>query len=323
MVAALYRRIESIARLTAVLWGVMLICVGTIIVATLTNFDPALAFDFPSGAFELNGAFFAGLGGGLLIAVYDYLGYFTVAYMGEELREPGRVMPRAIVWSITGIMVIYLALNIGVMGVLPWKEVAESESIASLVMEHTWGKGAAQVITALVVVTAFASVFAGLLGGSRVPFNAARDRLFLPVFGRLHPRLNFPHVALLVMGAITAAGSFFELETVLQMFTAVAVLVQSLAQVAALTVLRRRQPGLKRPYRQWLYPVPSLLAVAGWVYVYYAAGASAIWLSLAWIAFGVLAFLVWARVERTWPFGPKEIREKYLAEQGAEASPSS
>jgi amino acid transporter len=302
---ALYRRIESIGLLTNILFVIMLISIGTVIVASLTHFNAALAFTYSSNAFTLNGAFFAGLGAGLLIGIYDYL--------GAEMRNPGRVIPWSIIVSILGIMVLYLALNIGVLGVVPWQSVAKSTSIASLVLEQVWGKGIANVVTVLIIITAFASVFAGLLGGSRVPFNAARDGVFLRQFGKLHPRYHFPHIALIVMCVITAIGSFFTLSTVISMLIAVIVLIQGIGQVAALIVLRRRQPDLKRPYRMWLYPIPAIIALAGWIYVYYASGLVPILLSLAWVAVGVVAYLFWARfVEHTWPFGPKEIKEEYL-----------
>jgi amino acid transporter len=324
IVAALYRRIESIRVLTTALWLIMLITVMTVIAACASHFSADLAFTYPAGAFHLDSSFFAGLGAGLLIAVYDYLGYNTVAYMGDELKAPGRTMPRAIIYSIMGMMGIYLLLNIGVVGVVPWHDVAKSDSVASLAVTTAWGHGAADVVTALIIVTAFASVFAGLLGGSRVPFNAARDRVFFGTFGRMHPRLRFPHVALLVMGAITAAGSLLDLTRVINMLTTVAVLVQSIAQILALSVLRRRQPELRRPYREWIYPIPSLIALAGWIYVYKSADAVSIELSVAWIAGGLIAFLVWARFNEAWPFGPRRVKEAYLdlqrADQEAEAA---
>jgi amino acid transporter len=90
------------------------------------------------------------------------------------------------------------------------------------------------------------------------------------------------------------------------------VLVQAITQLAALSVLRRRQPGLRRPYRMWLYPVPSFIALVGWLVVYYSSGWTPILLSLAWLGAGVIAFLAWAAFEKTWPFGPKEIREEFL-----------
>jgi amino acid transporter len=295
-----------------------------VIVASFTHFNPALAFSYPSNAFTLDGHFFAGLGAGLIIGIYDYLGYNTTAYMGAEMRNPGRVIPWSIIISILGMMVLYLALNIGVMGVVPWQVVAKSTSVASLVLETVWGKGISSVITVLILITAFASVFAGLLGGSRVPYNAARDGVFLRQFGKLHPRYHFPHVAVIVMCVITAIASILPLGTIIAMLTAVIVIVQSLGQIAALTVLRRRQPNLDRPYRMWLYPLFSIIALIGWVYVFVASGLSGtqfilpIWtnpmmLAIGWTVLGVIAYLLWARfVEHTWPFGPKEIKEEYL-----------
>lgn len=316
VIFALYRRIQSVGFLSNILFAIMLLSVGIVIVAALTHFHPDLAFAYPANAFTFDGHFFAGLGAGLIIGVYDYLGYNTTAYMGDEIRTPGRVIPWSIIISVLGIMVLYLALNIGVLGVVPWQVVAKSPSIASLVLELVWGKGVSSVVTVLIIITAFASVFAGLLGGSRVPYNAARDGVFLRLFGILHPRLHIPHVSLLVMGAITAIGTFFDLSTVINMMIAVIVLIQGIGQVVALTVLRLRQPELRRPYRMWLYPLPSLIALVGWVYVYYASGWLLILLSLGWVVIGIVAFLIWARVERTWPFGSKEINEAYLGHRG-------
>lgn len=318
---ALWRRVAAIGAITTALWVVAGLTVGFVIVASATHFHASLAFDYAPGAFGFGGPFFAGLGGGLLIGIYDYLGYNTSAYMGAELKDPGRTLPRSIVISVLGIMVIYLAMNIGVLGVVPWQEAAKSQSIASLVLDRTWGRAAADVATVLVVVTAFGSVFAGLLGGSRVPYNAAVDGLFFKPFARLHPRHRFPHVALLVMCAITAIGSFFALATVISVLLATFVIVQAIAQVVALTVLRRRQPGLRRPYRQWLYPVPSVLALAGWVYVYVSAGTTPIVFSLVVLAAGIAAFAVWARVEGQWPFGTSPVREEFLAVE-AEPAPA-
>jgi amino acid transporter len=309
---ALYRRVTRAGAISTGLWMVAMLSLLIVIVASLTHFHASLAFTYPHDAFAFGGPFWGGLGAGLLIGIYDYLGYNTTAYMGAELKDPGRVLPRSIILAVLGIMVAYLAMNIGVLGVVPWKEAANSQSVASLVLERTWGKAAADVTTVLILVTAFGSIFAGLLGGSRVPYNAAVDGLFFRPFARLHPRHHFPHVALLVMGLVTAVGSFFSLSTVIMVLLAVFVLVQAVAQIVALTVLRRRQPELPRPYRQWLYPVPSLIALAGWIYVYASSGHTEILFSLVILVAGILAFLGWARAEHEWPFGPKHIREEFL-----------
>jgi amino acid transporter len=315
---ALYRNISVIAKLTKSLWIIMIISVGAVIFASFTHFHASLAFGFPAGAFHLDKGFFMGLGTGLLVAIYDYLGYNTTAYLGDELRDPGRVLPRSIIWSIAAMLVIYLAMDIGVMGVVPWHDVAKSTSIGSLVLEHTWGKTTAHIFTALIVVTAFASVFTGLLGGSRVPYNAAKDKLFLPIFGRLHPRLLFPHVALIVMCVITAIGTLFDLTFVINILVALMALVQCVGQIIAVTTLRHRQAGLRRPYRMLWYPLPSIIALLGWAYVYYAAGWVIIRWSLYLLGTGVIVFIVWAGVENVWPFAPTQVREEFLETQDRE-----
>ncbi|MBP1820736.1 amino acid permease [Mycobacterium sp. OAE908] len=312
IMVALFRKIGQIGKLTTALFVVMLIAVLSTIVAAFSHFSGAQAFAFTPGAFGSHGTFWAGLGAGLIIAIYDYLGYNTTAYLGAEIRDPGRNIPRSIVFSILGIMSLYFLLQIGVLGSVPLDELKSATSVASTVLEQAWGSGVAQAITALIVIAAIGSVFAGLLGGSRVPFEAARDKVFLPVFGKLHPKLNLPTAGVLTMGAITMIGSLFTLTTIINAAVATLVLIQSLAQVAAIVVLRVRQPNLVRPYRQWLYPLPTIIAFVGWFYIYVSASWLSIGLSLGWIVVGAIAFLIYAKAEDTWPFGPKEIKEAFL-----------
>lgn len=333
VVVLLWRRVENIARLTVVLWTVMIASVVLVIAAAFTHFSPERAFTYPAHAFELTAShFWTGFAAGLTIGIYDYLGYNTVAYMGAEIRQPGRTIPRAIIQAILGIMTIYLLLQIGTLGVIDWKDMLDphstaSSSVASAVLEKTWGRGAADAVTVLILLTAVASVFTGLLGGSRVPYDAARDRVFFRPYGTLHPRHRFPVLGLLTMGGVMAAGFLLgrhtDLATIIQLLTTVMVLVQALAQVAAVTVLRRRQPGLRRPYRIWLHPLPSIVALLGWLVIYGYAdrnspGRHPVEWSLAWVGVGVVAFLAWARHEKEWPFGPKRISEEYV---GGSAAP--
>ncbi|TDR80081.1 APC family permease [Paludibacterium purpuratum] len=318
---ALYRRIESIRTLSTAMWVILILALGLTTAAAYSDFHLSLATAIPPGATQAS-KFFTGLGAGLIIAIYDYAGYNTTAYMGDELKNPGRVMPRSIIISIIAVMCFYLAMNIGVIGTVPWQTVAKSQSVASLVIEQNWGHTAAAIITILILVAAFASVFAGLLGGSRVPFYAARDGVFLSAFGKLHPKHAFPHIALLAMTAVMAVGTFFDLSTVINMLVAVTVILQSIGQVFALVVLRRRQPQLHRPYKQWLYPIPCLVALLGWVFVFYMADTESQALSAAWIGLGLIAFLLWARATRSWPFGPRTVDEVYLERQRQEGTPS-
>ncbi|MGW2597039.1 APC family permease [Streptomyces klenkii] len=340
VVALLWGRVENLARITAVLWCVMIASVVLVIVASYTHFSPDLAFTYPSGAFELTSShFWIGFAAGLTIGIYDYGGYNTTAYMGAEIKDPGRTIPRSIIYSILGIMAIYLLLQIGTLGVVDWKEMLDpdspaSSSVASAVLEATWGKGAADAVTVLILVTAVASIFTGMLGASRIPYHAAREKVFFRAFGILHQRHRFPVLGLLSMGGIGCVafliGRHTDLATLIQLLLTVVVLVQALGQIAAVTVLRRRQPALRRPYRMWLYPLPSLVALVGWLVIYGYAdrnspGRHPIEWSLAWVGAGCVAFLLWARYEKVWPFGPREISEEYLhgadpgTEPGAEA----
>ena len=321
IMAALFRKIGQIGKLTTVLFVVMLVAVLSTIIAAFSHFSAEQAFAFTPGAFGSHGTFWAGLGAGLIIAVYDYLGYNTTAYLGGEMRDPGRTIPRSIVFAILGIMSLYFLLQIGVLGSIPLDELKTATSVASSVLEQAWGSTAAQIITGLIVVAAIGSVFAGLLGGSRVPYEAARDKVFLPMFGHLHPKLHLPTAGVLAMGVITIIGSLFTLTTIINAAVATLLLIQSLAQVAAIIVLRRRQPNLVRPYRQWLYPVPTIIAGVGWVYIYLSATWLSIGLSLGWIAIGCIAFLAYAKTERTWPFGPLPIGEAFVEKGDAVQSP--
>jgi amino acid transporter len=324
IVLALFRKIGQIGKLTTVLFAIMLFAVFAVIIAAFSHFSGSQAFDFTPGAFSFSGgSFWTGLGAGLIIAIYDYLGYNTTAYLGAEVRNPGKTLPRSIIYSILGIMSLYFLMQVGVLGAVPVEQIESATSVASLVLEHAWGLGAAKVFTVFIVIAAVGSVFAGLLGGSRVPYEAARDKLFLPIFAKLHPRLNLPTAGVLTMGVITALGSLLTLTDVINAAVATLVIIQSLAQVAAIVLLRWRQPNLERPYRQWLYPVPTIIALIGWVYIYKSATWLSIWLSLGWIAIGVVAFLIYAKAERVWPFGPKVIRETFVSgtnpSEGAQA----
>jgi amino acid transporter len=314
VVALLYRRIESVPIINIVLWVITIAAMGVTVAVSFSHFDVGRAFDFPPNWIG-NGSFLSGLGGGLIIALYDYTGYGTVAYMGAELKDPGRVMPGSIVISILAIGVLYLSMQVGLLGAAPWQELAKSTNVASMVVGKYWGQKGVILVSVLVMIAAAASIFTGLLGSSRVLFNAARDGVFFSSFGKLHPRLHFPHVALIVMGTIVAIGSFFAVPAVINMLTGVTVLIQSLAQVVALTVLRRRQPALHRPYRQTLYPLPSLISLAGWGYAFVALDRLSIILSFGWVAIGCIAFLIYARARKTWPWGPLEVREEFLERQ--------
>ena len=308
-IALLYRRINSIAKITISLWIGTLITVLAVIVTGATHFNPSVAFDFPPGAFNFSIGFFLGLGAASRIGIYDYLGYYDVCYIGDEVRDPGRVIPRSILISTAAVAVIYLGINLSIIGVVPWREFVpaeahpESNFIVSTFMQKIYGTGVATIFTLLVLWTAFGSVFALLLGYSRIPYAAAESGYFFRVFGRLHPTKDFPYVSLLVLGAISIVAGFFSLGTVIDALIVTRILVQFMGQAFGLILLRRQQPDMPRPYRMWLYPLPALVALAGWIFVFATTQVAVIVFGVGVLALGFLAFLLWSWNSKSWPFG--------------------
>jgi len=263
----LYRRITIIGRLASFLWVGVIGSALWIIVSGLLNFNAQQAFTFPPGAWTFDQDFFLGLGAALLIAVYDYWGYYNVCYLGAEVRDPARTIPRAILLSIGGVAIIYLTMNIAILGAMPWQEVQASTFIASDFMQRIWGVWVARVITVLMIWTAFASVFSLVLGYSRVPYAAALEGNYFKAFAKVHPKHGFPHVSLLTLGGVAMCFCLFRLADVVTALVVIRVMVQFLAQTIGIIVLRSRRPELPRPFRMWLYPVPAMLAFLGFVYL--------------------------------------------------------
>jgi len=308
-IALLYRQITAIGRITVSLWIGMLLTTLAVIVTGALHFDPKLAFDFPPGSFQFSLGFLLGLGAATRVGVYDYLGYYDVCYIGEEVRDPGKVIPRSILISIVCVALIYIGINLSIIGVVPWREFVPATDppapVVSLFMEKIYGAKVATVFTVMVLWTAFASVFALLLGYSRIPYAAARDGCFFKVFGRLHPKKNFPHVSLVTIGIISIACSFLPLMTVIDALLITRILVQFIGQIFAVMLLRKRAPQMERPYRIWLYPLPPLIALAGWSFLFATADVRLKNYGAAILAAGIVIFLIWSRLTRRWPFGEK------------------
>ena len=269
----LYRRIVAVGTISKFLWVGVLGTLAWIIFAGITHFDARKALDFPPDAFTLSPEFFMGLGAASLIATYDYWGYYNVCFLGEEVRDPVRTIPRALIYSIVAVASIYIVMNISILGVLPWRELAgsaQSESrmyVISVFMQRIYGDTAAAVVTVLIMFTAFASVFSLLLGYSRVPYAAATDGNYFRAFARVHPKLHFPNVSLLALGLVAALCCFLRLADIIAALVVIRIMVQFLVQTVGLLYLRRTRPDFPRPFRMWLYPAPALFAIGGFLYV--------------------------------------------------------
>ncbi len=309
LVVLLYRKIGALGRLSVVfLGGVLLGCLW-IVFSGLPHFNPSRLFDFPQDAFRLNWVFWAGLGHATLYALYDYFGYYNVCYLGEEIRRPERVIPRAILISIASVASLYILMSVSILSVVPWREAEKSSFIASTFIERLQGTTAANLMTLLMLWIAFSSVFSLLLGYSRIPYAAAEDGNFFRVFARLHPTGNFPHISLIVLGVIASVFSLGKLPEVIGSLVATRVLVQYLPQAIGLFVLRFREPGLTRPFRMWLYPLPGIVSILGWLYILGTSTRKALLFAVSVFVLGSVSFFVRARLRKEWPFSIESVRE--------------
>ncbi|MGH9844137.1 MAG: APC family permease [Blastocatellia bacterium] len=298
----LYRKITSIARLMMWLWIGVLLAVGWIIVSGMANFRPGLAFSFPPGAFSFSLGFIAGLGSATGLAMYCYLGYYGVCYLGDEVVNPPRTIPPAVIISVLAVLAIDFLFCLAILGVLPWQQAQGSPYIACDFMGELYGRWAGVVICLLMVWTSFAGVYALMLTYSRIPYAAALDGNFFRVFGRLHPTKDFPHFSLLLVGGVSVAASFFDLAEVIAALLTVRIVVQFLGQVVALHSLRRYRPEVHRPFRMALYPVPAIVAFLGWLYVFVNAGTKAIAFGAITLFAGCAIFLAVSWKAGAWPF---------------------
>ncbi|HZS51559.1 MAG TPA: APC family permease [Bryobacterales bacterium] len=294
----LYRRITAIGKLTLLLWAGMLITVGWVIAGGLihmAHFGAKLAFDFPPDAFRFSAGFALGLGRTMLIAMFDFLGYYDICYVGGEVRNPEYVMPRAIFYSVTGVALMYSVMNFCIISVVPWREAMQSKLIVADYMSRLYGPRVAGAITILVLWTAFAACFAVLLGYSRIPYAAALDGYFFKVFARLHPKAKFPHISLLVMGGLSIVAGLLSLEWVVSALLTGRILIQFIGQIFAVHYLRKYRPDIERPFKIWLYPLPSVIAFAGWTYIFLTSGWAFILFGLVTLGAGIGAFWLWRR----------------------------
>ena len=298
--ALLYRDITSIGRLAVVMLVVVLATVGWVIVAGLFSVSWAQAFDFPPEARRIDASLLRAMGAAGLLAMYNYGGYSNVCNIGEELRSPERTLPRTIVLSIVIVVVLYVVMSTVILGMIPWRDAQQTRTIASLFIARTFsdpahGRIAAIVMMSLILFVTASSLYSVVLGYSRIPFAAARDGQFFRVFGRLHPTKHFPHVSLLTIGLVTIPFCFFTLGQLVTWLIQVQILLQFIWQCAGVILLRRYRPDVPKPFRMWLYPLPALVSLAMWIYIFLSAPAAGVLFSVAFLAAAVAAYAFFDR----------------------------
>ncbi len=301
IVLLLYRNIKTIGKISVLLWSGVIITILWIIVSGFTHSQVAYSFLPAKDESFFSMAFMLAVGQASVKTIYSYLGYYNVCHLGGEIKDPQRNIPRSIFISIFGIAILYLCMNVSIVGVIPWQQAMKSDFIVSTFMEKIYGTKAAMIATLLVMWVAFASLFAVVLGYSRVPYAAAADGSFFPVFARLHPVKGFPYVSLLFIGGIGFIFSLlFKLSHVINAILAMRILVQFVAQAIGAVQLRRRNGKKNLPFKMWLYPLPVIFSVLIWLFVFYSTGKIA-WFGLLMALAGVVVFYLtknlWKRGE--------------------------
>jgi fructoselysine transporter len=303
IVALLYRRIESIGRISVMLWVGVLATFVWIISAGLMHGNFTAPIREINDGLVFNFAFIASLGFASVKSVYSYLGYYNVCHLGSEIKSPAKNIPRSMFLSIAGITILYLLMNVSITSVIPWHEARQYEFVISIFTEKLFGSMAAVVITCLILWVAFASVFSATLGYSRIPYAAAEDGSFFRIFARLHPTKQFPYVSLLVLGAIAFVFSLlFRLGDVIKAILAMRIMIQFIGQAIGLLALRKKHGKAFFPYRMPLFPLPVYAAITLWIFILLSTGTFMVLSGLLVTFTGLLVYFLKSWRSRDWPF---------------------
>jgi amino acid transporter len=304
--AVIYRRIDRIGRWSVAL-GILTLGAGAWIVVDCATHGSWQTISFPPDAWQLSRGFWLGLGGATLYAAYDYMGYNTICGIGGEVVRPERTIPRSILVAIVLVCTLYVTMNLSIISVVPWRDAAASTFIASDFIARVHGASLASLMTALILVIALSSLYANLLTFSRVPFAAASEGRFFRVFARVHPTAHFPSFSVLYMGTASAICCLLELDALINIVTILYLMIAAVPMVPAVTLLRERRPDIKRPFRMWLYPLPSMVALAGWIFVITTSGWKYVASGAGVMAAGTAAYLWRARRAGEWPFEQRSL----------------
>ncbi len=306
--ALLYRNLSSITRLAWVLFAGVMAALTGVIASGFAHAAATGGWHMPTSP-TLSVAL-DGLAQATLITTYDYWGYYNITFLGSEVRQPEKTIPRAILLSVLFVSAFYVLMNLAALPSMPdaAAHVAESATMrVQLVAEiarTAFGTWAGYTIAALVMWTAFASVFSLLLGYSRVPYAAAESGNYFRFLAAVHPRHRIPHRSLVALGLVASAFCFFSLQQVITMLVVTRILLQFFLQHVGVMLLRVQRPELERPFRIPLYPLPPLAAMAGFAFILvnrsHALGGLGVAGAIA--SSGTLIYLWRAKRLRQWPF---------------------
>lgn len=299
VISLLYRKIESIGKISVFLWVGVLGTMAWIIFGGVMHGQFLAPIQHINDGFTLQHGFVAALGFASVKTIYSYLGYYNVCHLGGEIKNPSKNIPRSMFISITGIAILYLSMNISVASVLSLDTIMSSKYVVSIYIKTLYGEKAGALVTVLILMVAFASLFSATLGYSRIPYAAAQNKSFFGFFGELHPQLHFPHRSLLVLGIIAFVFSLlFKLKEVIDAILAMRILIQFIGQAIGLMLLVKRKGNNHFPWKMPLYPLPLLLAITIWIGIFISTGYKMMLSGLTVISLGLIAY--WIATKMKW-----------------------
>ncbi len=312
--ALLYRNLSSITRLAWVLFAGVMAAIAGVIVSGFAHAAATGGWQMPASPAQSAALALGGLAQATLITTYDYWGYYNICFLGSEVRRPERTIPRAILLSVLFVSAFYVTMNLAA---LPSMRDAAGQvtagtavrlQLVAQIAQSAFGRTAGRLMAALIVWTAFASVFSLLLGYSRVPYAAAKDGNYFRFLAAVHPKHGIPHRSLVALGLVAAGFCFFTLDQVITTLVVTRILLQFFLQHAGVMLLRVQRPDLARPYKMPLYPLPPLVAIAGFIFLLanrsHALGGLAVAAGIA--VSGTLIYVYRARRLGQWPFATGE-----------------
>jgi fructoselysine transporter len=317
IVFLLYRKIEAIGKISVLLWLGVFIIMGWVIAGALLHGNFTEPVKHMNDGLQLNSAFAAALGFASVKTVYSYLGYYNVCHLGGEIINPEKNIPRSMFISIATICVLYLLMNISVASVLPLHTIAQSNFVVSEYISIITGPTSALIATAIILWVAFASVFSTTLGYSRIPYAAAKDGAFFSIFANLHPTKNFPYISLLILGAVAFIFRLlFKLIDVITAILAMRILIQFVGQAIGLLLLHKRKGDDFFKWKMPLYPLPVILAIAIWFFIFYSTEIKMMLIAGGIIGAGIVAYLMKASYKKEFPFNRDEDLQKEINKPG-------
>ncbi|MBS1598477.1 MAG: amino acid permease [Bacteroidetes bacterium] len=308
VVIALYRKIEEIGKISIALWISMITIFSWIIIGGIMHGNMLEPLKHINENIQINQLFFVALGQSTVKTIYTYLGYYNICQLGGEIVNPEKNIPKSMLISVAGISVLYIATNLSITSVIPWQSAMKNKYIASEFIKSISGNHAANIGTVIILLVAFASLFSATLGYSRVPYAAAKDGAFFPVFSRLHPTKNFPYVSLLFLGGVAFVFSLlFKMKHVIDGILAMRILVQFVAQAIGVVLLRKRNGTIRLPFKMWLYPLPVIVSIPIWLFIFFSTGMAAIFAAVLIIAGIIVYYLTkdWWKKEINFEFENK------------------